>query len=115
MPKKYRLSRADFSRLARAKSRRIHGTYFSLMIAPLLSPGVKAACVVSKKTASRSVDRNAIERKCREALRPLLSSVEDSSAYIFYAKRGAMEASSGEIKTDVVSLLKRAGLRVTPR
>lgn len=109
MPKKYRLSRADFIRLPRA-ARRVHGNYFSLTGAPLPSLGwAKVACVVSKKTAARAVDRNKIERRCREALRPLIKEVGRPIALIFYAKHEAVHASFAAIRQDIQKLLERIG------
>ena len=106
MPKKYRLSRADFARLPKA-IRRIHGEYFSLTVTPFPSlEGPRAACVVSKKVSPRAVDRNQIERFCREALRPLLAQMTQSEAFIFYAKREAREASSAGIAHDIGKLLR---------
>src|SRR3989344_2187940 len=106
MPKKYRLSRADFARLPKP-ARRIHGVYFSLTVthSPLLG-GTRAACVVSKKVSARSVDRNRIERRCRESLRPLLIQMKERAALIFYAKRESVAASSKEIQQDIRKLLE---------
>ena len=107
MPKKYRLSRADFMRLPKA-ARRIHGTYFSLTVTP--SPrleGPRAACVVSKKVSARSVDRNRIERRCRESLRPFLAGMKEPTAFIFFAKREAASATFAEIRRDIGKLLER--------
>jgi len=107
MPKKYRLSRADFTRLPKAE-RRIHGMYFSLTVTPNpLFSGPRAACVVSKKVSARSVDRNRIERRCRESLRPFLIQMKEPAAFIFYAKRESVSASSEEIQQDIRKLLER--------
>lgn len=107
MPKKYRLSRADFIRLPRA-SRRVHGSYFSLTstLFPALGEP-RAACVVSKKIAARAVDRNRIERRCREVLRPLMKNIKQPFALIFHAKREAVGATFVEIQRDILKLLER--------
>lgn len=113
MPKQYRLSRADFIRLPKAR-RRIHGKYFS--VTPIPFPalgGPRAACVVSKKIAARSVDRNRIERSAREALRPLLAKTRASVALIVYAKREALEASPAEVVRDIEKLLRESALQDT--
>ena len=114
MPKKYRLSLADFIRFARMKSTRVHGALFSLTITPLPdTAGVKTACVVSKKVSVHAVDRNGIERHLRESLRPLLPHIKKPVALIFHAKREARTASSAEIARDVVALLREAHVRGT--
>ncbi|MDO8576346.1 MAG: ribonuclease P protein component [bacterium] len=107
MPKKYRLSRADFIRLPKA-ARRVHGAYFSLTVtsSPLFG-GPRVACVVSKKISARSVDRNRIERICRESLRPELARLKEPAALIFFAKREAVSATFGEIQRDILKLLER--------
>lgn len=107
MPKKHRLSRADFVHLLRP-ARRIHGNYFSLTATPsavLTEP--KVACVVSKKIAARAVDRNRVKRQCREALRPFIKEVQKPTALIFRAKREAVEATFAEIRQDIQKLLER--------
>jgi ribonuclease P protein component len=108
MPPRNRLARADFARLG-LKRRREHGKYFSLVIAAL--PGAEApkiACVVGKKVVARAVSRNAIERRCREALRPLVPTLPKGLALVFYAKREAREASFSDIARDMRALLARA-------
>src|SRR3989344_3284887 len=107
MPKKYRLSRADFTRLPRA-ARRVHGEYFSLSITPFPPfGGPRAACVVSKKVSARSVDRNRIERLCREILRPELARMKEPTAFIFFAKRESVSASLKDIRQDIQKLFGR--------
>lgn len=115
MPKKYRLSRADFIRLPRP-ARRIHGDFFSLTVTPFPAlEGPRAACVVSKKVSARSVDRNRIERFCRESLRPHLSQMKKSAAFIFYAKREARDASHADVAKDIGKLLRTIDERDAPR
>ncbi len=111
MPKKYRLSRADFLRRAREKVKRVHGTYFSLTVAPTSdAEGTKASCVVSKKIAAHAVDRNRIKRRCRESFRPILPHIREPSAVIFYAKREVAKASFDEIRRDITRLIEKAAL-----
>ncbi len=106
MPKKYRLSHAELIGLSKP-SRRVHGSYFSLTVTPLpASLGAKVACAVSKKVSARAVDRNRIERACREALRPLMEEIQKPVALIFYAKREAREATSALIARDIGKLLQ---------
>lgn len=114
MPKKYRLSRADWLRLPRP-TRRVHGSYFSLSVVPFPSPGgPRVALVVPKKIAKRAVDRNKIERRCREALRPLMGNVQKSVALIFHAKREAREAAYAEVAADIRKMLRSLDMRGTP-
>ncbi len=105
MPKKYRLSRAEFLRLPKAGSKRAHGEYFSLTLSPLPNGGPKTACVVSKKIAARAVDRNRIQRRCREVVRSYIGKIGKPLALVFYGKRGAAAASFANTKKDIESLL----------
>lgn len=102
MPQKYRLTVADL-RAFRA-DRRLSSTYFSLSIGKAAQVG--AACVISKKIAARAVDRNRVKRRCRAALLPLLPALSPAR-YVFYAKKEAVRAESGEIARDLQKLVER--------
>ena len=105
MPKKHRLSRADFTALS-ARSRRISGGLFSLSIAP--SPlGTKVACVVSKKVSPKAVVRNLVKRRARAILREALKNFDKPLLLSFHAKTAARDASYAEIDSDVRRLLSK--------
>lgn len=111
MPKKYRLSHADLVKISRLKSERTHGLSFSLTITRFPEGGgPKMACVVSKKIAARAVDRNKIQRRCREIVRPHIEHTNQALALVFYAKRGAAAASFVDTEKDIQGLLARAGV-----
>lgn len=107
MPRNHRLSRADFARIERSRGKRIHGKYFSLLVAPLPNDSVKFACVVSKKFSAKAVVRNRIERQTREAVRPLMKSAVKGVAFIVYPKREALGAKFSEISRDIENLLSQ--------
>ena len=108
MPKKHRLSRADLARTRRAPARRARGEYFTLAVTALpAGSSAKVACIVSKKIAKRAPDRNTIERRAREALRPLITHIRAPLALVFTAIRGAREASYAEIERDITKLLDK--------
>jgi len=118
MPRKNSLSHADFVRIDMAKFRRERGSYFILSFGILYGQktlGIKASCVVSKKTAPRAVDRNLIKRRWREAMRECLPFLSAPATLIFYAMRPANNASYKDIKKDVAALvsLSRAKLRAS--
>lgn len=109
MPRGNRLTRADLQQLQRSRSHRVHGELFSLQVAALPgTAGPKAACVVSKKVSPRATERNALKRRCREALRPLMQTVNRPLALVFHAKRTASGASAAAIAADVRALVQRA-------
>lgn len=109
MPKKHRLTHADFARVSKSRARRIHGTYFSLSLSESQGGArvSQTACVVSKKTAARAVDRNLIRRRCREALRKHLVRIKTPTVFVFHAKREAARASYAEIARDIEALVVR--------
>jgi len=103
-----RLKRADFAALERSGRRRVHGAFFTLSISSLnADTETKYACIVSKKVASKAVERNRIKRLCREATRIGLSSSAQPRALVLHAKRAAKGVSSGELRRDVSVLLKK--------
>src|SRR3989338_9492842 len=111
MPKKHRISSSDFKLIENSKRRRERGAYF------ILSYGTQAgregaharmACVVSKKTAARAVDRNLIKRRCRAAAGDLIADIRKPLVFIFYASRNAKGAAFAEIKRDVEKLIRKS-------
>lgn len=88
--------------------RRFSGEYFSLTMGERTA-GVttRMACVVSKKVAVRANARNLIKRRCRNIVRPHLSSLGRAHTLVFQAKREAAKASFAELKRDILKLLAR--------
>jgi len=66
------------------------------------------ASVVPKKISARAVDRNRIERRCRESLRKHMPLIRKPLALVFHGKREALAASFEEIRRDIETLLARA-------
>jgi ribonuclease P protein component len=106
MPKKNRLTRADLENLSVV--RREHGAYFTLSIGKSEKGGESAcACVVSKKIALRAHDRVLIKRRCRAAIRPLISAVPQGESLVFTAKKAAKGATFRDIERDIQQLVSR--------
>ncbi|MCE9541778.1 ribonuclease P protein component [Candidatus Kaiserbacteria bacterium] len=103
MPRAHRLTVADLK--AFRPSRRIHGTFFSLSVAP--AADIRTACVVSKKVAARAVARNLIKRRVRSIFPALLPGLAPGH-YVLYAKKDAAAADFSEIRADVTKLCIRA-------
>ena len=104
MPRKLRLSRADFAHSRGFK--RVHGTLFSLSVGTIPNRGAGSACVVSTKVAKTAPKRNRLKRRVRSILFPLLKG--ETRVFIFIAKKGAADASFADIRSDVEMLLKKA-------
>ena len=113
MPKKQRITRADFSTLSQVRQRRLSGVYFSASVSCEGSVGSalpRYACVVSKKVAAHAVDRNLIKRYCREACRLLTTDTPSRCSFVFFAKKEAKGASFQEIQHDVKNLFEQSKL-----
>ena len=104
MPKKYRLTGEEIRILS---GKRMHGKFFSLLIAPILGGHPKCAVVVSKKVAMKAVDRNTIKRRARSALVKYLPGVKKAAALVLYAKREAKGADFKEIVRDIEVLFSK--------
>jgi ribonuclease P protein component len=113
MPKKNRLSRADFATLDPRGGRRFTGAYFTLTVTPLSSDvsGPRCAAVVSKKVSKRAVDRNAIKRRVREIIRMLITKDTPSLSLVFYAKKESLIASFEDVRRDIEVLSESAFAR----
>lgn len=102
------MSRADFTRLEKTKSRRVPGSLFSLSVSPLHGERASRwACVVSKKVASKAIQRNRIKRQCRESVRAHAGDVPEPLALVFRAKKEAVRAPFAELDRDIRSLIEK--------
>jgi ribonuclease P protein component len=111
MPKKYRLSGEELrglsGRPAQSAGKRIHGRFFSLLVVPVGRGNAKCACVVSKKTAAKAVDRNSIKRRFRNILATRIVREQKPLALVFSAKRDAGGASFAELEHDIDELFSK--------
>jgi ribonuclease P protein component len=111
MPKKQRITRADFSSLTEKRPQRSFGLYWTLSTSPLPSSTQSTlpcfACVVSKKVAAHAVDRNRIKRHCREIFRTVPEAKLATSSYIFYAKKEARDATHSQHLADITRLIEQ--------
>ena len=104
-----RLTRADMSVMA-THQKRLHGTFFSLSVAPLPHTQRSAfTCVVSKQVAAKATLRNLIKRRCREVARACLKgfSSERPLGLVFRAKSSAARATFVDIERDIQSLVDK--------
>ncbi|TSC87004.1 MAG: hypothetical protein G01um10148_109 [Parcubacteria group bacterium Gr01-1014_8] len=70
--------------------------------------GPKCACVISKKTAKRAVDRNSAKRACRELARAALAHIKRPVAFVLHIKPAALKAPRAELSKDIASLIREA-------
>jgi len=102
-----RLTRSDFAALVSKGGQRLHGKYFSVVVARLPTSGGKYACVVSSKIARKATARNHIKRRCRESVRRHMSTHAQGLAFTLYAKRAAAGATFDDIDRDISALFAR--------
>lgn len=111
MDRSWRVSSADFKDLK--PIRRLTGRFFTLVVSkfPTRSDDaahIKVAVVVSKKVASKAIDRNRLRRRAKAVLREALVAAEQPVAYVFQAKRGAAEVQFAELRGELLTLVAQA-------
>lgn len=104
MARATRLSRTDFP--TRPPRARVSNDLFSVAAWPLHA-GVepKFSCVVSKKTARQATLRNALKRRCREIVSPIVKAAKKPVAIVVYPKRAALDVSFAEARISLEALL----------
>lgn len=108
MPTRNRLSHEELAAQPSQGVRRIHGDYASLTVIPLPERRrAGCACIISKKTAVHATARNALRRRVRVALAPLVANDMRPVGLIFTMKRSALDASLAELRLDIERLLMK--------
>lgn len=101
LPRGKRLTRTAFEGVGRGK--RAISAHFSITLART-SEG-RAAVVVSKKVAKRSVDRHLLKRRVLEAVQDY---VLPGRSFIVYARSGSPKLSYQDLATELAGLLDSA-------
>ncbi len=96
-PREYRCTRKDFTH-ERAK-KILRGTLVDIRYAQ--SDVTKVACIISKKTFRRAVDRNKVKRKAYTAWTE--AGMQQGCAFM-YPKKQALHASIADLKKEIVIL-----------
>jgi len=99
------LRSADFRRVY-AEGRRITGPYFAAFCLGGSGAGPKIGFTVPR-ALGKSVDRNRIKRRMREAVRRQLSELEPQWEIVINPRRAALEAPFGELAREVSRLFSR--------
>lgn len=66
--------------------------------------------VVSTKIDKRAVKRNRIKRLFREGVKSVMTEVKDGYDIVFWVRRAALEAKTGELWSAIRDALKRGGI-----
>ena len=104
VPKKERLKRDDFTRFF-SFGRRVQGTHITLVWTP--NKTFHASVVVPKRVAKTAVLRNKLRRRIYETLRLAHISGDISGVCIVLVKPSIKEATTGQLRDDIHTLLGR--------
>jgi ribonuclease P protein component len=102
-----RLTTAEVMALSQGKS--VFGTLLSLRFLPAVR--TKFAVAVSKKVASRAVDRNAVRRKVYDVLKTASKGLKTGVFAMIMPKKECLSASPESIGVEVEAVFKKAGLK----
>lgn len=86
-----------------------HTSFLSLSFVKTKFKPYKVGFTVSKKIG-KSVIRSKVKRRLREAFRSLMPNVNENYNYIIIARPEIASASFDEIKSSIISVLKKSGL-----
>lgn len=99
----FRLGSEQFKAFRPVK--RAAGALFSISAGPSPDGKPRFSCVVSKKVSPKAVDRNAVKRRARAAVRGL--GYVPPLAVVLTARRESARASYAEIRTDIEQLFSK--------
>ena len=110
LPRKLRVHKDEFGEVLK-KGLSFHSAHISLrgIKKDDVSPS-KFSVVVSKKVAMLAVDRNLLRRRAIAVIEAHVAGMKKGISAIFSFKAGAPELSSGQIKAEIITLLKQSGL-----
>lgn len=102
-----RLTTAEVTALSRGKS--VFGTLLSLRFLP--AEKTKFSVAVSKKVASRAVDRNAMRRKVYDVLKTASKGLKTGVFAMIMPKKECLDSSPESLGVEVEALFRKAGLK----
>ena len=88
----------------------VHGGYYSLTTKSMKAEP-RVACVVSKKVATRAVDRNKAKRVCRAIFGPYVRDIGERTLFV-HVRKSALDAPHKELVKEASQLIKQV---ITPR
>jgi ribonuclease P protein component len=103
LPKKERLSRAEFNRFF-SLGKRFHSKNFTIVYTPHNS--LHVSVVTSKKVSPHAVDRNKVRRRIYDIVRHYRSEYGTCGVFIFLTKAGVTKCPYSDLKEEVVTCLQ---------
>lgn len=98
LPKKERLSRAEFNRFF-SLGKRLHSKSFTMVYAP--HDSLHVSVVTSKKVSPHAVDRNKVRRRIYDIVRHYRDAFGTKGVCIFLMKTGAKDVPYALLKEEV--------------
>lgn len=95
LPKSKRLTKEDFTGLRPKVFFR--GELVDISYTP--SSSIKFACVISKKTLKRAVDRNQVKRRCMESIQGIQPT--RTSFFVLYPKKSCITSTYQQIHDEI--------------
>jgi len=109
LPKNQRLtSEKDFKRVYQ-KGSFFSANLFNVNYLPNRLPLSRLGVVVTKKVASKSVERNLLKRRCREVARKIYTEIPSGFDVIIVIKEKAKGIKFEEIEKDLLTAISRVG------
>ncbi len=105
--REYRLRRKKDFQLLQEKGQFVRGHFFHLLF--LVGKEKRIGIIVSRKIASRAVDRNRLRRRLAEIARLSLSRFQPAKIIIL-ARKAALTANFSELQNEWQNLLREAKL-----
>ncbi len=109
LPRKQRLIRSSQFEEAYAQNRKFVGRFMVLWLRQGEDASLRLGVVASRKVG-KAVERNRAKRRLREVFRLNRHALEGTVDVVLVARRTIVKAKWEDIKEDLLSLLKRAGL-----
>jgi len=112
LPTKNRLSRRLFGPFFK-KSKAVFADHFALRyLSPTNSKGIRFSVVIPKTVAKKATQRNKIKRQIYSILQKEIEKIKPPCFGVFLSKKGADTLSFGQIKAEILFLLKKSQIKV---
>ena len=108
LPKNKRISRIEFKNLTNGKV--FYSKFFLIKTFIVPKNQLRFAVSVSKKVASKAVDRNRLRRYGYTSLQSLWTNLQDGNFGHIMAQKGASKLSFDEVRSEIETLLTKAHL-----
>jgi ribonuclease P protein component len=110
LPRYYRLKREDFNLLSTFKKNVFSSPHFSLKLYRAGFVPSRLAVIISSSIVRKAVERNKLRRRIKGFILEYSEGVKSGLAILVYVKKDMADMSFQQIKKELVSLFKEAGI-----